>query len=135
MIGDLNAHPFQEGVYSADGLHAIMTRERAMKRQRVVGGNTYRYFYNPMWQFFGETPAGPPGTHYWSGSGTNAALFWYMLDQVLVRPVLLQHLPPDGVQIITHDGTISLARPHQKPNPDVGSDHFPILVRLNYPGV
>lgn len=135
LIGDLNAHPFQEGVYAADGLHAVMTREQAEKRQRRVGGNTSRYFYNPMWRFFGETPAGPPGTYHWPGSGVNASLFWHMLDQVLVRPALLPHLPADGVQILTHDGTMSLAKPHQKPDPDVGSDHFPVLVRLSYPGV
>lgn len=135
VIGDLNAHPFQPGVYAADGLHAVMTREQAQKGQRRVGGTASRFFYNPMWRFFGETPAGPPGTYHWPGSGVNASLFWHMLDQVLVRPALLPLLPTDGVQIVTHDGTMSLAKPFQKPDPDVGSDHFPILVRLNYPGV
>jgi endonuclease/exonuclease/phosphatase (EEP) superfamily protein YafD len=135
LIGDLNAHPFQEGVYAADGLHAMMTRDRAAKGSRTVDKIVSRFFYNPMWRFFGETSVGPPGTHYWAGSGTNALLYWYMLDQVLLRPDLLPYFPHDGVQILTSDGNMTLQKPNGQPNPDVGSDHFPILVRLNYPGV
>ncbi len=135
LIGDLNAHPFQEGVYAWDGLHAVMTREQARKGQRRIDQTSSRFFYNPMWRFFGETSAGPPGTYHWPGYGSNAALYWHMLDQVLVRPALLPYLPQDGVQILTHDGTMSLAKPNNRPDPDVGSDHFPVLVQLNYPGV
>jgi hypothetical protein len=62
LVGDLNMNPFDMGVILADGLHAVMTRDIARKKDRPIGDKRYPFFYNPMWGRFGDTTNGPPGT-------------------------------------------------------------------------
>lgn len=64
VVGDLNMNPFEPGMIGASALHAVMTRSLASRRERVVQGTPYRFFYNPMWGFFGDRTGGPPGTFY-----------------------------------------------------------------------
>ena len=134
LIGDLNSHPFQDGVISADGLHAVVSKADALRGKRRVQGVDYRYFYNPMWRFFGDTPAGPPATYYWSGSGVNTVHHWSMLDQILLRPELLVAYPNETVHIVTKDELGAYGTPDGRPDIDTASDHFPILVQLSQRG-
>lgn len=134
LVGDLNADPFQEGVFAADGLHGVPTRAIAAGRTRVVDGKEYAMFYNPMWRFFGDARPGPPGTYYRRKS-ESLCRFWHVFDQVLVRPELLPLLDDQtGLAILDRHREQSLKKPSGLPDPEVGSDHFPILLRLNYPG-
>jgi hypothetical protein len=89
LVGDLNMNPFEDGVVSANvceahalRAHAVMSRDIAMKKSRVVQGEKYPFFYNPMWSLFGDASPGPPGTFYYSAS-TPKTFFWNMFDQVL----------------------------------------------------
>lgn len=91
VVGDLNMNPFEDGITSASALHAVMTMQLARRVDRVVQGSRYRFFYNPMWGFFGDRTAGPPGTYY-HRSAAITELFWHMFDQVLVRPTLMESL-------------------------------------------
>ncbi len=56
--------------------------------------------------------------------------FWNMYDQVLVRPALIDHL--SEVRILDHDGTESLLTPGGLPGRADGSDHLPLLFRLQF---
>jgi exonuclease III len=133
LIGDLNAHPYQRGVFSADGLHGVPTRAIALRRQRTVAKQSYKMLYNPMWRFFGDGSNGPPGTYYrWRAEHDCA--FWYMFDQVFLRPDLLPYFSDPDIEILTTDGKDSFLRSDGTPNRDVASDHLPVLIRLNYPG-
>lgn len=134
LVGDLNADPFQYGVYSPDGLHAVPTRQVALQRTRTVGGTDYPFFFNPMWRFFSDATPGPPGTYY-RRKAQHDVRFWYMFDQILLRPDLLQYFDDQNLEIVTTDGQTSFAGRDGRPNPKAGSDHFPILIRLSYPGV
>ena len=53
-----------------------------------------------------------------------------MFDQVLLRPSLLPYYPDGGARILTRLGTVSLADDRGRPDPEVGSDHFPVVLRL-----
>ena len=105
-----------------------MTKKVAERLERVVQGTAYRFFYNPMWGFFGDRTIGPPGTYY-HRSARVAELFWHMLDQVLLRPELM-HLLHDlaildnirGQSLVTHPGGL----PHNA----ICSDHLPLAFRL-----
>jgi hypothetical protein len=134
VLGDLNANPYQRGVVSADGLHGVPTRAIAMKGHRVVGGKRYKMFYNPMWRFFGDGRPGPSGT-YFRWRAEHDCVFWYLFDQVLIRPDLIPYCADPDIEIVTTDGETSFVRPDGTPDADVGSDHLPVLVRLAYPGV
>lgn len=129
VVGDFNMNPFEDGLTSATSLHAVMTRKIAQKKQRVFQGNSYRYFYNPMWGLFGDRPDRPPGTYYHSSAGL-AELFWHMIDQVLLRPDLMEFL--DDLAILDRiDGETLLTEQAGVPQQTTYSDHLPLAFRLN----
>ena len=127
LIGDLNMNPFEAGVVGSEGLHGVMTRTIARSGGRRVAGQDRAYFYNPMWRFFGERADGPPGTYH-SRAGGSTTYFWHMLDQVMVRPTLVDRLT--RVRILDRVGSRSLLRGSGVPDRAVGSDHLPLLVEL-----
>jgi hypothetical protein len=129
VVGDLNVNPFEAPVASAGGLHGVMDSRVAEREVREIRGRVYPMFYNPMWGFLGDRTPGPPGTYYRSSS-ESVNYFWNTYDQVLVRPALMTHL--SDVRILDSDGTESLLTPHGVPDDVSGSDHLPILFRLDW---
>jgi len=130
LLGDLNMNPFEFGVSAGAGLHGVMTREIARIGTRTVREREYRFFYNPMWRFFGDGSSGPPGTYfYWRAD--EQCFFWNVFDQVMIRPALLDRFAKDGVEILDSDGTEPLVGTNGRPDSSRGSDHLPILLRLD----
>jgi len=130
LAGDLNMHPFENGVVSAGGLHAVMSRDVARKKSRFVQKHEYPYFYNPMWSLYSNGATNPPATFYYPSSN-NKAYYWHMFDQVLVRPELLDYFKDDELRIITNDGTTSLIDKNGIPNKIKFSDHLPVIFKLD----
>ena len=130
LVGDLNMNPFEDGLISAKALHAVMSRAIAEKGSRIVQGERYPFFYNPMWNFFGDVSPGPPGTYHYSKS-TLKTFFWNMFDQVLIRPPLLDSFSHDQLQILTTVGNISLLTKRGIPNSKLVSDHLPLLFTID----
>jgi hypothetical protein len=128
LVGDLNMNPFDPGVTGAQALHAVMTRALAGREERDVRGRTYRMFYNPMWGHFGDRNDGPPGTYYLRSSKPGN-YFWNMYDQVLLRPSLMHALTE--LRILDQDGVDPLVTSNGLPAETIGSDHLPILFRLD----
>jgi len=126
LIGDFNLNPFDWGMNLAAGFNAMMTRECIQAGQRGFVGNTYDFFYNPMWSKFGDGTDGPSGTIYnISGQGVYG---WNMFDQVILSYSVVEWFKE--VQILTHTGTESLIDSSGRPNSNMASDHLPILVEF-----
>ena len=130
LVGDLNMNPFEAGVVSANAFHAVMTRQIALKQTRVVQAHAYSFFYNPMWNHFGDVNGSPPGTYYYDRA-EHDVFFWNMFDQVLIRPALLNVFQDSSLQILRSDGYISLVTGTGQPDSANASDHLPILFRLD----
>lgn len=130
LVGDLNMNPFEDGVIAANGLHAVMTRRLADKRSRIVQGQEYPFFYNPMWGHFGDTNQKPPGTYY-DYRSEPISLFWNLFDQVVIRPDLMPFFHNEELEILTDDGEIAFLSEAAVPDNSVVSDHLPILFRMN----
>ena len=130
LVGDFNMNPFETGMIAANGLHAETTRRIAGKIGRVVDEKFYRYFYNPMWNLFGDATRGPAGTYYYRGSEM-VRTPWNMFDQVLMRPELLAFFKAEELEILTGDGQQSFLTAQNTPTTRRGSDHLPITFRLN----
>ncbi|MEM9543419.1 MAG: endonuclease/exonuclease/phosphatase family protein [Cyanobacteria bacterium P01_E01_bin.42] len=128
VIGDFNLNPFEKGMIAADGFHAMMTQKIAKKRDRKIRGQTRSFFYNPMWGRMGDFSPEAPGTYYYSDSSV-IAYFWNTLDQVLLRPDLLDYFTQDNLSIISQIGEKSLLTANQTILSS-SSDHFPILITL-----
>lgn len=136
LVGDLNMDPFEKGIVQATGFHAIPSHRIAVERGkrgskggREVEGLYYPYFYNPMWNCFGDERNGPPGT-YFRDKGGPIAYFWHMYDQVLIRPSLVPRFRHQDLKILTRTRTKSLLNGKNQPDVDNASDHLPILFRL-----
>lgn len=131
LVGDLNMDPFDEAVVGGFGLHALATRADAVRRSgRVVQGRVCnRTFVNPMWRLLGERPGAPAGTYYRHASAP-VNHYWHALDQVLLRPALADKLV--HIEVLGHDGSETLLHPTGGwPDADRGSDHLPVLFRIN----
>ncbi len=129
LLGDLNMDPFEDGVVTTTGFHAIPCRKIASRRTRVVKGVEYPFFYNPMWNLLGDS-TWPPGTYYRTSS-TPRCFFWNMFDQVLLRPDILPMFDNATLRILTSTGEGPLATPTGHPHPTDASDHFPITFTLD----
>jgi endonuclease/exonuclease/phosphatase family metal-dependent hydrolase len=130
LVGDLNMNPFESGMVSAAGLHAVMDRRVAREASRVVQGRSYPFFYNPMWSLLGDESRGRPGT-YFHRHAEHECYFWNMFDQVLVRPALLDRFKFAELAVLEHTGAEPLVKGSGVPDRENGSDHLPILFRLN----
>lgn len=131
VVGDFNMNPFDDGMVTSRGLHAVMTREIASRPVRRVKGETNRYLFNPMWNHFGEKAAGHAGTYYYASPKARAD-FWNIYDQLLVRPELLPFFDPEDLSILHADESLGvrLVTSRGFPNASEVSDHLPILFRL-----
>jgi len=130
LFGDFNMNPFEPGVVGADGIHAVMNRRVAQKIKRTVQGEEKMFFYNPMWNFWGDSSPGPPGTYYYSRSG-QIPYYCNIFAQVLIRPSLLHLMDDSNVRILTRAGKTELMSRNSIPDKTNGSDHLPIVFSVN----
>lgn len=123
VVGDFNMNPFDEAMCVSNGFHAVMDRRRATKIHRTVLKNKCRYFYNPMWQHMGKSAAGALGTFHHNGS-RSLEYFWHTLDQVILRPSLLDVFRDDSVDFVERAGPTSFVGAAN--GLPLASDHLPI---------
>lgn len=129
LVGDFNMNPFEPGMLAARSFHAVSARHVAGRRTRKVDGQDFAFLYNPMWKLFDDHPDRPGGTFFRNGSGPKE-LFWHILDQVLVRPDLIDCFEEDRLEVVTRSSTCSLVSSQGLPNANEFSDHLPILFSL-----
>jgi exonuclease III len=130
VLGDFNSNPFEHGFVATDGLHAVMSKNVALRETRRVQGRDFDFFYNPMWSHFGDTGGKPCGTHYYE-KAEHVNYFWNIFDQVLLRPHLLEGFS-DDVRILTAAGSTSLLDRDGRPDQRKASDHLPIVFSLDF---
>ena len=130
IIGDFNMNPFESGIISTTGLNAISDKNYLKSKiSKKIDQTEYNYFYNPMWNFFGDKEE-PMGTYYYRSSGS-VSYEWNIFDQILIRPELINYLRDDSVKIISNINTQSLLSKYSRPNKKY-SDHLPVTIDLNF---
>lgn len=129
IVGDLNANPFDAGIAGIYGLNATQRRAVAGEGVRELDGRFYPFLYNPMWQFYGARENAVPGTYYRRLSRP-ICYDWFILDQVLIRPVLMPLMDDTSVKILTSDGVVSLVGGNDFLLQRGLSDHLPLVFTL-----
>jgi len=129
VVGDLNMKPFELGMVASHGFHAVSSRQIAKRMTREIKGETYHFFYNPMWNCLGDQNSGPPGTYYYDTSSP-INFYWNTFDQLLIRPSLLKNFVGNDLEIITFANGINLLNTDGKPNMNLASDHLPVFFTL-----
>lgn len=131
LIGDFNMHPFDAGMVQSTGLHAVMTKDVALKKQRRIDGKAYPFFYNPMWSFYGDKDKGKVSGTTYTTLSKPINYFWNLYDQILVRPGLIDYLDEDSLEIVTEFGnSVNLLTKNKLINKKI-SDHLPISIKIN----
>lgn len=131
LVGDFNMQPFENGMTSAKGLHGVMSRQIASRGTRIVQEREYPFFYNPMWSLMGDLSDGPPGSYYYD-SAQQIEHYWWMFDQVLIRPELVTNSGDNRYRLLTKIGNKSLVDGKGKPNSQIGSDHLPLYFEIDF---
>lgn len=129
VVGDLNQNPFDNEIVHLETLNAVMDPDVATRVSCQRDGQTYKYFYNPMWTAYGRRQA-PMGTYYYQ-EPDYVRYYWHVFDQVLLRPDLIPALGDKMPTFITELGDESLIRDNGRPDNSRFSDHLPIALSLN----
>lgn len=129
VIGDFNMNPYDIGMTSTLGLHGEKHRDISKKRGRVVHGEYYDYFYNPMWNLLGDNNENF-GSYYFPKSVHNNVK-WNIIDQVLLRPSLIQFFDDKKIKIIKRIGKKALLDKKSNKINKLVSDHLPLFIQLN----
>jgi hypothetical protein len=128
FVGDFNMNPYDPGMTLVTGIHGLMTAQLARKEDRRYRRQIFRRFYNPMWGLFGDRTPGAAGTHYWRSHQPHNT-HWAMLNQVLLRPALIDRLA--RLEILDSDGRHSLLARDGAPDRRSLSDHLPVFFELD----
>jgi len=128
-IGDFNVSPFEDIYVSASGMHAIPFPDAVQKENRVILGQSYQKFFNPTRRLLGKNNA-PYSTYYYNNSGEDCNYYWYMFDQVIIRPTLMNAFDEESLKIITGTSNYSLLTKNNTPDKTLYSDHLPLFCRL-----
>lgn len=131
ICGDFNMSPYEEGMVNSKCFHSIMDAGVVRRYPtRNVDKKSYATFYNPMWGLFGDLgKCDVAGTYYYNQYGTNE-YFWYIFDQVIIRPSLLDDFDNTKLRILTKGKTYDLLVNNGSIDLKY-SDHLPISFTIN----
>jgi hypothetical protein len=127
VLGDFNMNPFEKGMVSASAFHSVPCEKIALGDERIIKQRKHQYFYNPMWNLFGDLNE-KPGTYFHRDS-EQAVYFWNILDQIIMRPSMTRYFIKNSLSIITEIGDLNLTKPNGRPDL---SDHLPIYFEFNF---
>lgn len=130
ICGDFNMNPFDVGMVQSTGLHAVMEKKIAIKQSRIIDGDSYDFFYNPMWSFLGDLGKGEVSGSLYYSPAKPINYHWNLFDQVLIRPALINDFVDDELDIITKIGKIELLTKNHTIDTNY-SDHLPIKFKIN----
>ena len=127
IVGDINENPYETGCLGASGFHGIPVYKDTMKKYRVIMDESFKMFYNPMWNLLGDFSF-PPGTYYYSGNEVENS-FWNVYDQVMIRPCLRGQFVDDELKILSATKKRKLIDANNHPDKKI-SDHLPIVFEI-----
>jgi hypothetical protein len=132
IVGDFNMNPFEDGLVNSSGLHNVNNKEIALTQQRNFQGKAYRFFYNPMWSFLGDSSKGKvQGSHFFN-TYKPLNYYWNLYDQVMIRPDLIPFFDEKKLDILNKIGEKSLLKKingYNRINKEI-SDHLPLIFEI-----
>ena len=125
VIGDFNANPFDIEMIGHNNFNAVLHADLIQRQETVTWVNAeYKRFYNPILHFLTEDTK-MYGSFYKHNDGR--PLYWYCLDQVLIRKPLIKTLK--NMEYVKTIGGSSLLKRSGLPD-ERFSDHLPLLVEF-----
>jgi exonuclease III len=131
VIGDFNMNPFEKGMISHRGFNSTFFRYIANGEIKKLNRINKIYMYNASVHLYNDHSL-YHGTYY-KKMHKSVEYYWYMLDQILVRPSLIKYLEEEKTEVIYKTETEDLIDRNAKPKRDY-SDHLPIICEFNFTG-
>ncbi|MGG2466860.1 endonuclease/exonuclease/phosphatase family protein [Paraclostridium bifermentans] len=122
IVGDFNMNPFETNMVSFLGMNSLNSRKLVKRTPyKIVDKYKHYRFYNPMWNLLGDNNS-PEGTYYYN----NSDHCWNILDQVVIRPSLIEFFDLKNLKIISSVNKKSLLSKNGLPDKQI-SDHLPLF--------
>lgn len=131
ICGDFNMCPYENGMVKARAFNTVMDSKIAKNMPSRGYYSKFVPFYNPMWGLAGDHGNGEvPGTYYYKGTN-EIEYFWYLFDQVIMRPDIIPYFDKSNLHIVARAGEHNLLNDEGTINLDY-SDHLPICFTFNF---
>lgn len=128
VCGDFNLSPYDGAMVLPTHFNSTMNSTIASTQIRTFDKENYDYFYNPMWNLLGDEQQGKiTGTYYYTQEPSVPQ--WSILDQVIIRPSVLQYFDYKKLKILSTGKGYNLLK-NNKVNDSI-SDHLPIKFEIN----
>lgn len=127
VAGDFNLVPYNKKMTTRppDGLGGHRCVEWIGRKSRRPA--EHRELLNATWRLEGRTDYPLASYHY--GSGTDAP--WFQYDQIMLSSELFASRRIEAILIDSIASTdLTKKTKYREPDPSVGSDHLPVLIRL-----
>lgn len=131
VCGDFNVEPFSPTMVNAQNFHATMNIHIANNEYRKIRSKSYDYFYNPMWNLLGDGMIGKPSGSYYHKTNDFHQYFWKMIDQVIIRPDVIDKFNLDELKVLSGGDSFNLINDKHQIDSINYSDHLPITFTLN----
>lgn len=127
VVGDFNMNPFEHGMIAASAFHSVPCEKIASAGSRVIKQREHHFFYNPMWNMFGDLNDNPGS--FFHRDSEQSVYFWHILDQVIIRPSISKYFIKESLEILKKVDDISLVSDMGRPSL---SDHLPIFFEFDF---
>jgi len=125
IIGDFNYSPFETPLLSFSGLCATNSVDCVERSFITRDGERKDLFYNPMWTLYDKYKR-RPGTFRYRRPGIDV-IMWHFIDQILIRPCLIDRFDFDELQIVSEINDYKFANANGTP---IISDHLPLVCQV-----
>ena len=127
VIGDFNMNPFEKGMVAHRALNSTFFSSIAREGGKTHNGVEKEYFYNPSLALYNDERDAKGS--YFRKMNKETEFYWYLFDQVLIRPSLIPRFNKDTFEVLSELCGVSLLNKNGKPKSKV-SDHLPIVCEL-----
>ena len=127
IMGDFNIPFFHDHFLNSYCFNSVNYYNNDYEEYKIIEGQKYLKFYNPISALYGDMSKGPPGTYYNNRRTTSQA--WHIFDHILISYPLSNYLETDKIDILEKLGDTELLSNNRLPNKQY-SDHLPITIEF-----
>jgi len=126
LMGDFNVNPFDSPMIAFRNMGATNGQQCSRRGTITSYEESKELFYNPMWTLYAKYKERPGSYRYLTTA--NHVLTWHFLDQVIIRPSLIDYFDFDALSLVM--GTRNFNYLNQNQAPKV-SDHLPLMCEID----
>lgn len=128
IVGDFNLQSYAESIIGAYGFNATKSITKALQITRNIDKQEKYFYFNPMWKLMGENKL-VQGTYYNSSDSQIKSIYWYVFDEVLIRPYFIDKFNWNYFNIVEKTNSYDFV-PNSIIDKERYSDHLPLKFEI-----